>query len=199
MWFWLTVLAGLACTALGIKFGFFETMALFFNALVAVFMAIFVTPYLLHIIPQAADFPAGVVFTALVVGVGIFVLLLGLSFFLITGQFRVPFPKVLDVIGAGGLGFLLGVLAISFALVLLSGTPLPILGNLAVDDALAPNMRYLCWWNDGIHRLVRRPTQSVQEPTRQAMTTLLDLARRESQPPRPADPNTPPTPDESGS
>lgn len=199
MWFWLTVLAGLACTALGIKIGFFEIFAVFFNGLVAVFTAVFFTPYLLGVIPQAADFPVGVVFTALVVGVGLFVLLMSLSFFLITGQFSVPLPKVLDVIGAGGLGFLLGVLTLSFALVLLSGTPLPVLGNLTVDDALAPNMSYLCWWNDGIHRLVRPPNQSTQEPTRQAITTLLDLARSQRKPQPPADPNMPPAPDGDGS
>jgi len=195
MWFWLTVLVGLLFTAVGIKIGFFEICAAFFNSLTAIFVALFLTPFLLQIVPQAADFPAGVIFTTLAVGVGVFVLLFTLCYFLITGQFTVPFPKVFDAMVAGGLGFAMGVLLVSFLLVLLSGTSIPVLCNLTVEDALAPNMGYLCWWNDGMHRIVGKSNLPAEKPTRKAVTTLLKLAESEHKTPPPADPNLSLSPD----
>lgn len=189
MWFWLTILVGLGFAALGIKIGFFEVFAAFFNCLVAVFTALFVTPWLLRLVPQAADMPAGVMFTTLVVCVAVFLFLFALCYFLITGQFSVPFPKVFDVVFAGSLGFLMGLLVISFLLVLLSGTPLPVLGELSMDDALAPNVGYLCWWNDSMHRFVAHATPSTETPTREAIARLRDLSASRDAPLPPADPN----------
>jgi hypothetical protein len=198
MWFWLTVLVGLLFTAVGVKIGFFEIFAAFFNSLTAIFVALFLTPFLLQIVPQAADFPGGIIFTTLAVGAGTFALLFTLCHFLITGQFTVPFPKVFDVMVAGALGFALGVLIVSFLLVLLSGTAIPVLGDLTVEDALAPNVGYLCWWNDGMHRIVSKSNLPAEKPTWQAITHLLDLAVSEHNTPPPAEPNLSPPSAESG-
>jgi hypothetical protein len=52
-----------------------------------------------------------------------FLILHGISYTFLTSQFNVSFPKVLDVVGAGLLGFLAGFLVWSFLSLLLYITP----------------------------------------------------------------------------
>lgn len=195
MCFWLAILGGFLFAGLAIKIGFFETFAAFFNVLIAVYAMLFLTPTLLRIVPQAAGIPQGVVITSLAVGIGVFLLLYAVCFFLITGQFSVPFPKVFDVVCAGGLGFLWGFLLFSVMLVLLSAATIPFLSNMTTEQGLAPNTNYICWWCDRVHRFVGSRDLHTEQPTQDAISYFLDKAHQQQKSTefKSEDTNSPPT------
>ena len=193
----LAVIFGIVGLVVAAKIGFFETCAVFLNALVAIYVALFLTPTVLGLAPDLAALPCGVALTALVLSVGTFAALYAACFFLITGQFKVPFPAMFDTLVAGGLGFMLGFLVFSFLLVIAAGAPVPYVSDFIDDDAIAGNTKAVCWWCDRVHRYVG--TDDRPQPTQEAITLLTALGHPNeplAPPPPDGDPNTvaPPTP-----
>lgn len=176
MWLWITIICAFGFAFLGIKIGFFETFAACFNTQVAIYTSLFLTPVALTMAPQAAEIPFGLAITYLAVAIVTFLVLYAICFFLITGQFSVPFPKVFDVIFAGGLGFFMGLLVVSFLVVLLSYTAVPGFTDLAGSNDLNPNINYLSWWCDGLHRWMGSRQVEMERPTLEVLDYLRDLA-----------------------
>ena len=192
LWLWLTILGGIIIAILAIKIGFFETFAASFNTVLAIYAALFFTPFILTLAPQAADIPYGLAITSFAVGIGVFLILFAICFFLITGQFTVPFPKLFDVVFAGVLGFLIGFLAISFALVTVSRTTVAGRSQWIPAETLAPNTDYLCWWCDHVHRRVGSGNWQTDRPTQEVLAWFAERAQRPSRPEEsPDDPNAP--------
>jgi hypothetical protein len=156
MFFWLAVLAGLALAFwAALRAGLYETVALFVNIVVAVYLALFVTPTLVGVIPAAADVPHGGLIAVAVVAVATFLVLHVLCFSMLTGQFKVSFPKLLDGPLAAGLGFFAGFLVIAFLTTLLAFVPGPgSSGSLVGNNDQTVHRSYLCWWCDRVHALV---------------------------------------------
>jgi len=116
---------------------------------------------------------------------------------LLTGQFKVSFPKVFDIIGTGVLGFLLGFLIWSFVSLVVSASPI---GQKAFardigfgdkfEQAQGP---YVCWWCD----LVNAATAAAEtrHPAKESISRLLEKAgeKRGDDVPGQADPNIPTT------
>jgi hypothetical protein len=129
---------------------------------------------------------------AIALAIGTFLILHGLCFALLTGQFKVTFPKLLDGLLAGGLGFLAGFLIVAFITTLIAITPLMKTIPLISDNDLKVHQSYTGWWCDGIHGLVGSTTSA--HPTQDI---LEELRRIESKPspsqksPSPPDPNGP--------
>lgn len=148
--FWIGILIGGLFAFLGTKRGFYETWTTLFNVVVAVYTSILLTPVIVEKIPAAGETAYGNALTLLAIAAAIFLPMHGISFIWLTGQFKVAFPKTLDLVGAGILGFLKGVLIWSFIAVLISSTPL---GQKDSAERIGfgskieqTNGRYVCLW-----------------------------------------------------
>jgi hypothetical protein len=172
MFFWLAVLAGLALASwAALRAGLYETLALFVNIVVAVYLSLFVTPTLVDLVPAAADVPHGGLVAVAAVAIATFLVLHLLCFSILTGQFKVSFPKLLDGPLAAGLGFFAGFLVVAFLTTLLAFVPGPGgSGSLVSNNDQTVNRSYLCWWCDRVHALVG--SSASAHPTKDSLDRL---------------------------
>jgi hypothetical protein len=122
MVFWIGILVGGTFAWLAIKLGFYQTWALVFNIIISIYLAVYLQPVITNI-PAVGDTPYSNVLTMAVVALASFLILHGISYTFLTGQFNVSFPKVFDTLGTGLLGFLAGFLVWSFLSLLIYITP----------------------------------------------------------------------------
>ena len=124
MVFWIAVLIGCLTLHLATRIGFFDTLVLSFNILTSIYVGIYSASALINSVPATANFVCGTAITVSAISLICFLFLYGLSYVLLTGQFKVSFPKVFDVLLSGLIGFCTGVLLISYAVFILSILPL---------------------------------------------------------------------------
>jgi len=179
MMFWIAILAGTLFVWLAVRLGFYETWALLFNIVVSIYVSVFLTPKLAGFAPAPGG--ASSYHTALcliVLAGGCFALLQGLSFVFLTGQFKIPFPRVFDVLLCGLLGFTAGFLILSFAAIVLTTTPLArhqIVGAIGFSrQSQQANVRCLARCCDLIHVLTR--FGDGQDTTQAAIDRLIDTS-----------------------
>ncbi|MDD5064341.1 MAG: CvpA family protein [Phycisphaerae bacterium] len=122
MAFWIGILVSGAFAWLTIKLRFYQTWALVFNILISIYLAIYLQPIIGNI-SAFGDTPYSNALTMIVVAAASFLILHGISYTFLTGQFNVTFPTVVDSVGAGLLGFLAGFLVWSFLSLLFYITP----------------------------------------------------------------------------
>ena len=188
MVFWTAVFIGLVTAYLGVRKGFFETLVLSVNLCLAVYLSVFLTPVIATIIPAATDLPGGVALTAGLLAIGGFLLLHTVSWLLFTAEFKVPFPKVFDVLISGGIGFLTGFLAASFIAMIL--TLVPQVQGLLRDGEMTFNRTCVCNACDRIHALVRGSHEDYDSD--RMLRWLGDKASDQARPSvAPKDPNRP--------
>lgn len=123
MIFWIAVLVGFLALYLATRIGFFDTLVLSFNSLISIYVGIYSAPTLMDFIPSAASFSYGTATTVGATALICFLCLQGISYVLLTGQFKVAFPKVFDLLLSGLLGFGTGILLASFTVFLLTIMP----------------------------------------------------------------------------
>ena len=133
-------------------------------------------------IAAAGDTAYGNALTLAAVAAAVFLVLHGISYIFLTGQFKVVFPKVLDLVGAGVLGFLAGVLVWSFVALLVSVTPIAQSGlaqdigfGRKIEQAQGP---YLCWWCNRVNAVAS--AGSRRQPAQKNVRWLLDKAEQKS-------------------
>ena len=158
MVFWAGILVAALFARLAIKMGFYETWAMLFNIAMSVYLGISLMPILIELVPSAGDTPYGSTLTILGIAIGAFLILHGISFVFFTGQFSVSLPKVLNIIGAGFLGFIAGFLAWSFITFLVSTTPIFESAYIKQID-LGSQIRQtsvpvVCWWCSFVNKIV---------------------------------------------
>ena len=162
MLFWIAILVGIVVGTLATRIGFYETLIYSFNLSVSVYLAVFLTPFVVTHVPAATEIDAGLPLTLAGLVVGSFILLYGISYLLFTGQFKIAFPKVVDLPLSALIGFGAGLLIVSFLALLLSITPSPwvetILGQGTLETHTA-TLRSSC---DRIHRFVRAGEPAVE-------------------------------------
>jgi hypothetical protein len=122
MVFWIGILVGGTFAWLAIKLGFYQTWALVFNIIISIYLAVYLRPVIVNI-PAVGDTPYSNALTMAAVALASFLILHGISYTFLTGQFNVSFPKVFDTLGTGLLGFLAGFLVWSFLSLLIYITP----------------------------------------------------------------------------
>jgi hypothetical protein len=83
---------------------------------------VYLRPVIVNI-PAVGDTPYSNALTMIAVALASFLILHGISYTFLTGQFNVSFPKVFDTLGAGLLGFSAGFLVWSFLTLLIYITP----------------------------------------------------------------------------
>lgn len=180
MVFWIAILVGGAFVWLAVRLGFYQSWCLLFNIVVSIYLAIFLAPLVADLVPTGGEASAyGVMLSLAALAGGSFALLCGVSYVFLTGQFSIPFPKVMDILVAGLLGFVSGFLVTSFvALVVIAG-PLgqhKALGMLGLDlPSQKANLACMAWCCNVIHSVVR--SDPADQATHGAIDRLLDRAR----------------------
>lgn len=122
MMFWAGILVGGAFAWLAVKMRFYQTWTLTFNVIISIYLAIYLRPAIVNI-PAVGNTPHGNVLTLLAIALASFLVLHGISYIFLTGQFNIQFPKIFDTLGTGILGFLAGFLIWSFLSLLIYITP----------------------------------------------------------------------------
>lgn len=179
MVFWVSILAGGLFAWVAIKIGFYDMWAMLFNIVISVYAAIFLTPVIVDIIPAAGDTSYGNAMTLAATAIGTFLILHGISYIFLTGQFRVSFPRVFDILFTGLLGFLAGVLISSFAALMVTATPIS--QNRFASEAgfnrrsQQANISYICWWCDLVNSIVSSPDTEIT--SEQNINQLLSAAQ----------------------
>jgi len=181
MVFWASILAGGLFIWLALRIGFFEMWTLLFNIVISIYLAIFLTPVVKNVAPAAADTSYGNALTMAVIAAGTFLVLYGISYIFLTGQFSVAFPKTFDLIFAGLLGFGAGVLVFSFAALVVTVTPISqnrLMSKAGFNaQSQRTNIAYICRWCDLIDLAVSSPdSETTAERT---ITALLSSAQPE--------------------
>jgi uncharacterized membrane protein required for colicin V production len=158
MVFWAGIAVGGAFVLWAIKKGFYETWVTLFNTVIAIYLAIFLRPTIVTLLPAAGDTPYSNALIMLVIWVASFTILSGLSYIFFTSNFNVTFPKVIDIIGSGIVGFFNGWLIWSFLCLLLAATPLSqnqIMEEIGFGAAFRQtNNAYIKLWVDKVNNLV---------------------------------------------
>jgi hypothetical protein len=197
MVFWMGILVGGLFACFAIKKGFYEIWALGFNIIISIYVAVSLGQVVADFVP--IDVAYSKTLTVLATAVACFLILNSISYTFITGQFRIPFPKIFDVVGAGLFGFLAGFLVWSFTSLLIMTTP--IAGNNFVREigfepkVQQANISYVSWWCNTVNKIVS--SQSSKQTTQQAINWLLESNKPKAkgsvagtrEPNKPAEPN----------
>jgi len=175
MVFWLSILAGGLFIWLAIRIGFFEMWTMLFNIVISIYVAIFLTPVIVDVVPSAGDTAYGNALTLAVTAMGTFLILFGISYIFLTGQFSVAFPKVFDILFAGFLGFLAGALIFSFLALIITATPISqnrVMSKIGFNvQSQRSNIEYICKWCDLLDLAVSSPDRDTT--AEQTINTLL--------------------------
>ncbi len=158
MLFWLAVLTGAVFVVIALSVGFYRTWVLSFHVLLSTYMAVFLTPLVAARLPAATNAPLGYLLTFLSIGVATFAVAYGAYFALFSDRPPVALPKLLDVLGAGVLGFLNGFLVASLLMLAFLLTPW---GHSEFSKTYgldargqAANISYVCAGCDLLHWLI---------------------------------------------
>ena len=169
MVFWAGVLFGGFFTWLAVKTGFYETLVLLFNVVISVYVSIFMTPVITTYIPGADTTSFYNSFALAASAIGTFLILYAISYIFLTGQFKVTFHKIFEILFSGFLGFLVGFLVFSFAALVVTVTPLSrnsIISKAGFNkESQQANISYICWWCD----LVNKAASSDEKITTQSL------------------------------
>jgi len=165
MIFWASVLAGVITTWLAIKKGFYETLVMFFNIVISVYVSIFLTPVIVKLFPAASDTLYCNALALTVIAIGTFLVLYGIAYVFLTGQFKVKFPKIFEIIFAGLFGFFIGFLILSFAAFVMTVTPVSqnrFVKQLGFNkQSQQANISYICMWCDLVNKVAASPGEKI--------------------------------------
>ena len=196
MAFWLAILVAAVFAWLAVKMGFYETWALVFNIVISIYLAIFLRSAIVDIVPTAGDTAYSNALTILATAIAVFLILRGISYTFLTGQFNVPFPKILDVLGAGFLGFVAGLLVAGFVNLLISIMPISentfVKGIGFATQFEQTDKPVICWWGNLINSVVAHKDNKLT--CEQAINELLKNAKSKAkhehpEPAKPTEPN----------
>jgi len=173
------ILVGGFCIWFAVKIGFYETWAMLFNIVIAIYIALFLAQPIVNILPEEASSNQSCeALTLIVLAIGSFLILHGLTYILFTSQFKVTFPKLFDILFAGFLGFFGGFLLLSFAVLIIFLTPFGEYAGIE-DDSVEYNMSSAYWLFDGIHSIVSSPDNEIT--TEKVIKQLLNKSQPDTQ------------------
>jgi len=174
MVFWIGILVGGTFAWLAIKLGFYQTWALIFNIIISIYLAVYLRPVIVNI-PAVGDTPYNNALAMVAVALAAFLILHGISYTFLTGQFNVSFPKVFDILGTGFLGFLAGFLVWSFLTLLIYITPVSqntfVKGIGFTDDFQKTSVSYISRFCNLVNAVVS--SQDNKDSAEQTISKLL--------------------------
>ncbi len=195
MVFWMGILAGGFFTWLAIKIGFYEIWVMLFNIVISIYIAIYLRPVIINVVPAACDTSYGNALVLAATAIGTFLILFGISFIFLTGEYKISFPKVFDILFAGFLGFLCGFLVLSFVALIITVTPVS--QNRFIREtgfnrqSQQANIAYICWWCDLVNSIVSSPEKKItsQQAIDQLFNNSQQMVPEETAPDTLAEPN----------
>jgi hypothetical protein len=131
MLFWLAIIIGVAMATWGQKRGLFVLWQCLFNAAIAIYVAVMLTPRLVGMLPEIGQTPYHHTTAMFGLGLILFVALQTTSASLLSGFGELRFPAVFDGPGAALAGFGTGYMAASFLAFTLYA--MPFAGNDGMD------------------------------------------------------------------
>jgi len=174
MAFWLGIFIGGIFAFIAIKIGFYEMWATLFNIVISIYLAVFLRPMITNI-AAIGDTPYNNALIILATAIVSFLILHGIAYIFLTGQFTISFPKLFDTLGTGLLGFLAGFLVWSFVSFLIGITPISqntIVKEIGFGSQFRQtNIPYLCWWCSLVNKAVS--TEDSGYTTSEAINGLL--------------------------
>jgi hypothetical protein len=169
------ILAGGLCIWYAIRIGFYETWAMLFNIVISIYVALFLAQPIVNILPEETNnIPCCEALTLIVLAIGAFLILQGITYILFTSQFMVTFPKIFDILFAGLLGFFGGFLLLSFAAIIIALTPFGEYVGITKETA-KENMSYSRSYRlfDGINSIVSPQDNEITGETERVIDKLL--------------------------
>jgi hypothetical protein len=121
MIFWIGILVALAFAASSLKLGLYHAWTVLFNVLIAVYLGVRLGPFVEDFIPAGGEYQTTI--GVLAAGIITFVVLHGVSYVFLIGQFDVTFPRAISKLGSVVLGFLAGFMVWSFVILLVCTAP----------------------------------------------------------------------------
>ncbi len=174
-----SILVGGLCIWFAIRIGFYETWAMLFNIVISIYVALFLTRPIVNLLPEeTSNIPCCDALALIILAVGPFLILQGITYILFTSQFKVTFPKMFDILFAGLLGFFGGFLLLSFAVLIIFLTPFGTYAGIG-DDSVQYNMSSAYWLFDGIHSIVSSPDNEIT--TEMVIEQLLNKSQPNTQ------------------
>ena len=128
----ITIIVGILFALLGMKKTFYPMWALLFNVLLAIYLAVMLTPIIIDkfkIIDSFGNYSYAL--CLLSIAVAVFAVAQLLTFRFLTAVYCVSFPAILNNAGAAILGFLTGFAVANFIIFIITITP--ITGNPSLD------------------------------------------------------------------
>jgi uncharacterized membrane protein required for colicin V production len=207
MVFWIGIFVAVLFAYSAIKLGFYHAWTMLFNFVIAVYVALRISPMIEEFLPAAMDGGQySKTMALLATGLVTFLILHGIAYVLLIGQFEVTFPRIVNTLGSGILGFLTGFLVWSFVTLIVCTTPfcqqqyVKELGFETKTFQEAKMQPYLVWWCSFLDKIVASGNGPVS--AEQAINDLLIKPTKKTpakaktgtasiQPVDPNDPNKP--------
>ncbi len=199
MAFWVGILVGGFFAWIAMKLRFYQTWCLVFNIVISIYLAIYLRPVIISI-PMVGDMPYSNVLTMVTVALGCFLILHGISYTFLTGQFSISFPKVFDILGTGFLGFLTGYFVWSFLALLIYITPISrnsfVKGVGFTDQFKQTSVSYICRAFNLVNRIVLSDSnehsakQTIDKLLKEAESKAWEKTTDENEPAEPVEPDT---------
>ncbi len=200
MIFWAGIIIAIMLAAGCAKRGLYETWALTFSSVMAIYIAIFAEPFASVSLPSASETPFGHMLVVAGLAVAAFIILNAISLIFATGHFSVPFPKILDIGTAGVLGFATGFVLWNFGAFVVCNAPVfpkDLAANINYDQRVRDfNVKVFSISCNAVNMIVAADDSFT---TQQAVENLLTKVEKEKtkavtpktiKPPQPAEPNT---------
>ena len=109
---------------IGQRKGFFAMWAMLFNALIAIYTSVMLSPVLIKVIPSLEADPYYHGLCVLAVAIFVFAVAQIFSVLYLMDSYSVPIPRIFNTFVAGVLGFLMGYFVANFIFFSISLTPL---------------------------------------------------------------------------
>ena len=158
MLFWTGILVAAIFAYSAVKLGFYHAWTMLFNVVIAVYLGIKLGPAVEEFVPMSGQYCRTI--AVLATGVGTFLVLQGIAYVFLIGQFTVTFPRGLSTLGSGLLGFLAGFLIWSYAALVICTAPLSDSGfvkEIGFESSKLEEAKvrpYLVWWCSIVDKLV---------------------------------------------
>jgi hypothetical protein len=149
---WLGILIAVLFALSARKMGFYHAWTMFFNVVIAVYLAVRIGPSLEEFFPASLNGKYATILALLAAGTGAFLIMQAIAYILMVGQLEVSFPRTVNTLGSALLGFLSGFLVWSFATFAFYTTPLSQkqsvkeIGISIKTFEEAKTRSYLVWW-----------------------------------------------------
>lgn len=155
---WIGLLVAIGFAASSLKLGLYHAWATFFNVLIAVYLGVRLGPFVQEFIPAGGEY--NTTLAMLAAAVVSFLILHGISYVFLIGQFDVTFPRTVGRLGSALFGFLAGLLIWSFVFLLVCTTPFS-QNKYAKDAGISGEcfdktrcQGYLVWWCSAMDKFV---------------------------------------------